>query len=91
MKLETFHLLIKVFYSLNKNYSKEKHFFSHDAILKQQMYYNDVLHVTFLFLIQAIQDCTLANTLSLWEMLSVEQAKQLTLINQVCEHYLLYM
>lgn len=34
--------------------------------------------------VQVIQECTLANTLSLWDLLSVEQAKQLTLINQVC-------
>ena len=32
---------------------------------------------------QIIQECTLSNALSLWEVLSVDQAKQLTLINQV--------
>ena len=31
----------------------------------------------------------LANALSLWEMLSVEQAKQLTLINQVYTFHLI--
>ena len=42
-----------------------------------------------LLLIQTIQNCTLANALSLWEILSVEQAKQLTLINQVCSFHLI--
>jgi len=38
--------------------------------------------------VQVIQKCTLANALSLWEVLSVEQARQLTLIDQVWNVYL---
>ena len=44
---------------------------------------------SLLLLLQAVRDCTLANTLSLWEVLSVEQAKQLTIINQVCIFHLI--